>query len=190
MAGVTLNPYLNFEGNCAEAMNFYQSVFGGNLEISRFSDFPNPSLTEEYKDKVMHGVLKSETITVMASDGMPGKKVVFGDSVNCSLAGEDGLSLTKFFNGLSEGGNVTIPLEKQVWGDLHDKNKEPGRIMFVLQSDNVKEDFDRIKSQGAEIVAEPYQPNKDDQADVWLATFADPDGNYFQLATPWKKDSK
>jgi predicted enzyme related to lactoylglutathione lyase len=74
--------------------------------------------------------------------------------------------------------------------EVHDKNKEPGRIMFVLQSDNVKEDFDRIKSQGAEIVAEPYQPNKDDQADVWLATFADPDGNYFQLATPWKKDSK
>jgi predicted enzyme related to lactoylglutathione lyase len=70
--------------------------------------------------------------------------------------------------------------------EVHGKNKEPGRVMFVLESKDVPDDFKRIKDLGAEVIAEPYQPGKDDKSEVWLATFADPDGNYFQLATPWK----
>jgi PhnB protein len=117
MAGIVLNPYLNFDGNCEEAMKFYENVFGGELTVSRFKEFPHSSIPAEYEDKVMHAALTANGIAIMASDGMPGRKVTFGDSVNCSLSGEDEAVLTKYFAGLSDGGTVTMPLEKQVWGD-------------------------------------------------------------------------
>ncbi|HTH72308.1 MAG TPA: VOC family protein [Candidatus Pristimantibacillus sp.] len=111
-----LTPYLTFNGNCEEAMKFYQSVLGGDLDISRFKDFGYDK-DPGYAEKVMHSTLKSGTVSFMASDGMPDRKVVFGDSVNISLAGDDEAMLTKCFDGLSAGGEVTMPLEKQVWGD-------------------------------------------------------------------------
>ncbi len=111
-----LQPYLNFDGNCEEAMKFYQSIFGGKLEISHFSDFSKPG--EEAPKGVMHSTLDNGQLTFMASDGMPGRAVTFGDSVNMSLAGDDVEQLTGYFNGLAEGGDVFAPLEKQVWGDI------------------------------------------------------------------------
>ena len=58
--------------------------------------------------------------------------------------------------------------------------KEPGRIMFNLETKEVKEEFERIKALGAKVIKEPYK-----MENTWIATFADPDGNYFQLMTPW-----
>jgi len=116
MAAIELSPYLNFEGNCREAMEFYKTVFGGKLEISTFAEFGGAP--EGYADKVMHATLTGDDVSFMASDGMPGRPVVFGDSVNISLAGKDAAKLTKFFEALSAGGMVTVPLAKQVWGDV------------------------------------------------------------------------
>lgn len=65
------------------------------------------------------------------------------------------------------------------------KNSSPGRILINFEAKDVKAEFDRIKATGAEVVAEPYQPDK--EQGMWIATFADPDGNYFQLNTPWKE---
>jgi PhnB protein len=113
---LVLSPYLNFQGNCEAAMKFYQDIFGGDLEISRFSDFPHTPAGHE--NGVMHATLTSSDITFMASDGMPGGTVNFGDSVNMSLSGDDEEKMTKFFNGLSESGKLTMPLAKQAWGDL------------------------------------------------------------------------
>lgn len=62
------------------------------------------------------------------------------------------------------------------------KNKTPERLMFNLQTEDVKGEFTRIKKLGAQVIAEPYQPGE--EPSMWLATFADPDGNYFQLASP------
>lgn len=98
-------------------MNFYKSVMGGDLHISRFSEANDPSTPEDYKNKVMHSTLTNDVLTFMASDTRPGASVNFGDSVSLSLAGTDEALLTKYFNGLSEGGNVTMPLAKQFWGD-------------------------------------------------------------------------
>jgi len=70
--------------------------------------------------------------------------------------------------------------------EVKGSNDMPGRMMIMVETDDVKGEFDRIKELGAKVVAEPYVPNKDD-SDMWLATFADPDGNYFQLASPWKE---
>ena len=114
-----LQPYLCFNGNCEEAMQFYQSILGGELEINRFGAFSSPEMpvADEQKDKVMHATLNNQSLSFMASDGMPDRAVVFGDSVTLSLAGTDSEQLTTFFNKLSEGGSVTMPLAKQVWGD-------------------------------------------------------------------------
>lgn len=59
-------------------------------------------------------------------------------------------------------------------------SKEPARIMFNFETKEVKEEFERIKKTGAKVITEPYE-----MSGAWIATFADPDGNYFQLMTPW-----
>lgn len=68
---------------------------------------------------------------------------------------------------------------------VHGTNPQPERIMFNLETDDVEEEFERIKEMGAEVIAEPYEPAEAE--DMMLATFADPDGNYFQLATPFSE---
>ena len=80
------------------------------------------------------------------------------------------------------GGTLMIGSHSEVSG----KNDMPARIMMTLQSDDLQNECARIKELGAKVIAEPYQPDKEGSPDTWLATFADPDGNYFQLATPWK----
>ena len=75
-------------------------------------------------------------------------------------------------------GFLTIGPHSEVKG----KNKEPGRIMFNLETEDVQAEFTRIKNLAAHVVAEPYQPEQ--EHGMWIATFADPDGNYFQLMSP------
>jgi PhnB protein len=113
-----LSPYLNFNGNCAEAMQFYQSIFGGKLDMQRFGDTPEMPVPEAQKDKVIHATLTNDVLSFMASDGRPDQPVIFGDSVHMSLAGKDEVMLTKYFNGLAEGGKIDMPLAKQFWGDI------------------------------------------------------------------------
>jgi predicted enzyme related to lactoylglutathione lyase len=73
----------------------------------------------------------------------------------------------------------------------HDKikgeNKTPERILINFETEDVKGDFERIKKQGAKIIKEPYNPGEGE--DMSIATFADPDGNYFQLTSPMKMDN-
>ncbi|HXX61192.1 MAG TPA: VOC family protein [Candidatus Sulfotelmatobacter sp.] len=72
-------------------------------------------------------------------------------------------------------GFVTVGPHDQV----HGQNAEPGRIIWNIESADVKADFARFKAAGATVVREPYQPGE--EPDAWIATFSDPDGNYFQL---------
>jgi PhnB protein len=105
----TLNPYLNFNGNAAEAMRFYQSVLSGDLTIQTFGD-AGMAQTDNEKDLVVHAALKSDGITLFANDGRPDQKVIFGDNVHLSLQGSDSAALTAYFNGLAAGGRVDMPL--------------------------------------------------------------------------------
>lgn len=75
---------------------------------------------------------------------------------------------------------LTIGPHDQVKGN----SKEPQRLMFNFETDDVPREFDRIKALGAKVIADPYQPEQ--EQDMWIATFQDPDGNYFQLMTPMK----
>jgi predicted enzyme related to lactoylglutathione lyase len=71
--------------------------------------------------------------------------------------------------------------------EVHGASKEPARIMIGIESSDVSSDYKRIMAvEGARSVAEPYQPDVNINPGVWLATIADPDGNYLQLSTPWE----
>jgi PhnB protein len=111
-----LNPYLNFSGNAREALEFYRDVFGGELRISTYGDF---GTTEpDQLDKVMHGQLETPSgYTIMASDTPPNMTTTIGNTIVCSISGDDADELRGYWDRLSASGVVSVPLEKQVWGD-------------------------------------------------------------------------
>jgi len=127
-----LNPYLNFNGNTREALEFYHQVFGGELKLQTFSEVPGMEVPKGYEDKIMHGRLDSDTVTIMATEGQPGKEVKFGDNVSLSLMGSDNPKLTEIFNALAEGGEVTMPLSKQFWGDTFGALKDKFGIYWMV----------------------------------------------------------
>jgi PhnB protein len=104
----TLSPYLNFNGDAAEAMRFYQSVLGGDLNIQTFGD-AGMAQSDNDKNLTLHAALTGDGITLFASDGRPDQKVVFGDNVHLSLQGGDTPRFTGYFDGLSAGGHVDMP---------------------------------------------------------------------------------
>ncbi len=111
-----LNPYLNFDGNTREAMEFYRDVFGGELQINTFGEYgtDDPAIA----DGTMHAQLEAPNgFTLMASDGPPGSAITFGDNISISLSGDDAGELRGYWDKLSDGGTVAMPLEKQMWGD-------------------------------------------------------------------------
>ena len=112
-----LNPYLNFENNCREAMNFYKDCMGGELYIQTVGEMPEMAaqMPPEMKDNVMHACLNSGDVTIMASD-LCGQKRVEGNTVQlCLNCGSDD-ELNTLFAKLSEGGKVTEPLADMPWG--------------------------------------------------------------------------
>lgn len=115
-----LIPYLNFNGNAAEAMKFYQSVFGGGLTVQSFAH-AFPETPEEYAERTMHASLETEELCIMASDTHPehGQPFVVGNNVNLSLIGTDVEKLSQYFEQLATGGKIQMPLEKQFWGDIY-----------------------------------------------------------------------
>ena len=113
-----LNPYLGFRDNARSAMEFYQSVFGGELTLSTFADFQASEDPAE-KDHIMHGMLVTDNgLTLMGADTPNHMKYTPGDNYSVSLSGEDEAELRRYWEGISAGGTVTVPLEKAPWGDL------------------------------------------------------------------------
>ena len=111
-----LNPYLAFDNTARQAMEFYRDVFGGNLTINTFGEFGAAGTPEA--DKVMHSQLETDTgFTLMASDTPADMQRSPGDNISISLSGDDTDSLRGYWQKLSDGGTVTMPLEKQMWGD-------------------------------------------------------------------------
>jgi PhnB protein len=113
---ITVNPYLNFNGNTSTVMKFYQSVLGGDLTMQTFGE---AKMAEDPKDKdlIVHAALKSGSVVIMASDTLPSMPATAGSNFRLSLQGQDAKSLTDVFNKLSQDGEVEMPLAKQFWGD-------------------------------------------------------------------------
>ena len=111
-----LNPYITYDGNARSAMEFYESVFGGTLTLHTFGELggePGPDA-----DKIMHGMLETASgFTLMGADTPPGMEYAPGNNIAVSLSGEDADELRGYWAKLSDGGSVSVPLEKQMWGD-------------------------------------------------------------------------
>jgi PhnB protein len=132
---LSLAPYLNFpQGVTREAMTFYQSVFGGQLDISTFGDFGMEGMPA---DGVMHAQLSTDGFVFMASDAMPGSEDQWGGTrVYLTFFGDELDKLSGWFDKLAEGGSVGTPLEKMVWGDTYGvlKDKYGLEWMFNISS--------------------------------------------------------
>lgn len=113
-----LNPYISFEGNAREAMEFYHSVFGGKLDLSTFGE---AGMTDQglSPDGIMHAMLVADNgITLMGADTATGmREYVVGTNISISLSGDNKEELTGYYNKLVDGGKVDQPLTEAPWGD-------------------------------------------------------------------------
>lgn len=113
-----LNPYISFDGNARQAMQFYKTVFGGKLDLSTFGE---SGMTDHgvKPDGIMHAQLTADNgITIMASDAATGmREYKAGTNMSISLSGDDEAELTGYYNKLADGGKVEQPLTKAPWGD-------------------------------------------------------------------------
>jgi PhnB protein len=116
---IRLNPYLGFRNNARAAIEYYHSVFGGDLTVSSFADMQASSDPAE-DNLVMHSQLVTENgLTLMASDTPASMSYNPGDNFSVSLSGEadDEATLRGYWEKLSDGGTVTAPFDKAPWGD-------------------------------------------------------------------------
>jgi PhnB protein len=122
----TVNIYLNFDGNCEEAFQFYRSVFGGEFDyISRFGEIPPdenaPAIPEEMKNQIMHVSLPiSKETSLMGSDtgedmGPPFRQ---GNNFSISVGTTSRDEAQRIFEALGQGGQITMPLQQTFWSEL------------------------------------------------------------------------
>jgi PhnB protein len=117
MMASRLNPYISFKDNARQAMEYYSSVFGGNLTLNTFGEFGAQDTADA--DKIMHGQLETDSgLTLMGADTPPGMEHNPGTNITISLSGDDADELRGYWDKLSDGGTVSVPLEKQMWGDV------------------------------------------------------------------------
>ena len=137
---VTINPYLNFDGNAEEAFNFYKSVFGGEFKmLSRFKDTTEAGkVLKEEENKLMHISLPFGNGNVlMASDVLQsmGFKINPGNNFYLAVSADSDEQATNFFNKLSTDGKITMPLQKTFWGAYFGMLKDKFGVQWMISHD-------------------------------------------------------
>jgi PhnB protein len=111
-----LFPYLNFGGNCEEALNFYKEALSGEIiQIGRYGESPMKS-SEDYKDKIIHARLQFGNALIMASDVMNERPINSGDNISLSVDCDNDQQLEEAFSKMATEGKITMPLQEQFWG--------------------------------------------------------------------------
>ena len=111
-----LEAYLFFPGDTEEAMNYYQTILGGDLSITRRGDV-DPTAPQDEKHLVINAALDTGTFTLRASDRADATSKA-QTRIELTIIGTDEVDLRRIFDGLGEGGTVKAPLEKMFWGDV------------------------------------------------------------------------
>jgi PhnB protein len=110
-----LNPYLNFNGNARQALEFYTSVFGGKLTLNTYAEFGAKDSPDA--DRIMHGALETDAdYMIMAADISSEMEYHPVSGLSLSISGDDADALHSYWDKLSGSGTTTMPLQKQVWG--------------------------------------------------------------------------
>ncbi len=132
MLGV--QPYLNFNGNCEEAINFYKDALGGQiLYIQRYGDSPMAGMTGD--NKVMHCTLKVGDTHIMASDNPPDMAASPGTNISLAIGLNDVERARKMFDDLAKDGNVTMPLDKTFWAEAFGMLTDKFGINWMVNCD-------------------------------------------------------
>jgi PhnB protein len=127
-----LNPYISYRDNAREAMEFYQTVFGGKLVMNTFKEY-HASQDPGEDDKIMHARLDADNgITFMAADTPSVMEYQPGANISLSLSGDNEAELTTYYQKLSAGGTVVMPLEKAPWGDTFGMLKDKYGINWMV----------------------------------------------------------
>ena len=117
MSDTALNPYISFKDNAREAFEFYHSALGGKLEMHTFGEYHAAQDPAE-ENNIMHAMLTvSDSFALMGSDTPSHMEYKDHCGFSISLSGTDSAALRGYFDTLSAGGQVTMPLAKQMWGD-------------------------------------------------------------------------
>jgi PhnB protein len=132
---ISLNPYVNFRGRAREALDFYASVLGGQPTITTFAEGGMGEQFPGEESSVMHGQLITPLgLTLMCADAPSAMPLTEGDNVSVSLSGDDEAELTKYWEGLTVGGTVTMPFEVAPWGDRFGMFKDRFGIDWMINS--------------------------------------------------------
>ncbi|MCP3762931.1 VOC family protein [Domibacillus sp. A3M-37] len=133
---MAIQPYLVFDGNCGDVLDFYEKVFQtGPANRTRFGDSPpNPDypLPEEAKDLMMHANLEVEGTTLMFSDTFPGMPYQPGSAITLALISSDAEKLRAYFEGLSENGEVIMPLQETFWSKVYGQVRDQFGIQWQI----------------------------------------------------------
>lgn len=111
-------PYLDFNGNCEEALHRYKEIFNGEIVyLQRFKEGPEMGIKEEHLNRIMHAQLKIDDLVLYMSDTFPESEHPAGSKISLNLSMDNLEKMKKIFDALSNKGQITMPLEKQFWGD-------------------------------------------------------------------------
>ncbi len=134
-----LNPYLNFRDNAREAMEFYKTVFGGKLEMQTFKEY-HASRDPSEDNKIMHAMLTADNgIVFMASDTPNSMEYRTGTNMSMSLSGDNETELRGYYEKLSAGGTIGMPLEKAPWGDMFGMFTDKFGVSWLVNISGQKE---------------------------------------------------
>ena len=113
---IGVQPYLNFNGNCEEAINFYKDILGGEiLFMQRYGESPMKGMGDD--NSVMHCTLKVGDTHIMGSDCPPGQPSTVGSNISLAIGSNDAAGAEAMFQKMAEGGNVTMPMQETFWAE-------------------------------------------------------------------------
>lgn len=116
---IQANPYLTFDGNCCEAMTFYQECFGGELNLQTIAETPiADQCTAGMQDQIMHSMLANGDFVLMVTDMTQADELITGNDMAISLNFDNEEEIKQCFSTLSDDGNIIDPLEEKSWGAL------------------------------------------------------------------------
>jgi PhnB protein len=129
---IQLNPYLSFRDNARQAMEFYHSVFGGELQMDTFKEY-QVSQDPAEDNKIMHAMLRAANgVIFMAADTPDNMEYQAGSNISLSLSGEDEPELRDFFEKLSNDGEIIMPLEEAPWGAIFGMLRDPFGVEWMV----------------------------------------------------------
>ena len=123
---MAIEVFINFNGNCREALGFYERVFDVKAtRVMTFAEVPNPAemdipeVPEAHKDLICYASMNVGGSEIMFSDVLPGMPLTVGNNMSITYVSKDPEEIRKFFNGMKDGGTIAMTLQKTFWSDLY-----------------------------------------------------------------------